>query len=357
MGRLVLGVCTACAVPGCDRELPAGEAVRVLSAFGAMGDTPGRFAYPRAICADDRTGTLWVIDKTGRVQQMDAAGGEVLSVWRMPETESGKPTGVTLGPGIDRADDHLLYIPDTHYHRIMIYRPPAPPVPGAGKRIEERPELVATFGTYGDGPGNMIFPTDVGVLPTPDGSRVERLYVSEYGGNDRVSAYDASFNFLFSFGSFGVDTAPGNIQFNRPQSVAVDLSPAAQKDAGGRGRLIVTDSRNDRVGVFTLDGKLLRWLGAETPGAAAAGAATFRIPYGIEVLGDGTALISEFEGCRVHRVDLLTGVTEGTWGHPGRGDGQLLAPWGVATMGERTFILDSGNNRVLGFQSPRRRAG
>jgi hypothetical protein len=372
LGRLVLGACAAWAVPGCDREMPAGEAVRVLSSFGAMGDTPGRFAYPRAICADDRTGTLWVIDKTGRVQQLDAADGEVLSVWRMPETESGKPTGVTLGPGLDRDNDHLLLIPDTHYHRIMIYRPPAPPsppAPGAGKRIEERPELVGSFGSYGDGPGNMIFPTDVGVLPTPDGSRIERLYVSEYGGNDRISAYDASFKFLFSFGSFGVDASPGNIQFNRPQSIAVDLSRAAQQDAGGRGRLIVTDSRNDRVGVFTLEGKLLRWIGGEepwtgtaataeaAPGASDEGAATFRIPYGIEVLGDGTALISEFEGCRVHRVDLLTGRTEGTWGHPGRGEGELLAPWGIATMGERTFILDSGNNRVLGFQTPRRRAG
>jgi hypothetical protein len=265
-----------------------------------------------------------------------------------------------------------MFVPDTHYSRIMVYRPASPPPADVEHRIEERPELVASFGTYGTGPGELIYPCDVAILPTPDGKRVERLYVSEYGGNDRVVAYDSSFNFLFAFGSFGQDDSPGNIQFNRPQSIDVDLSAAAKADSGGRGRLVVTDSRNHRVGVFTLEGRLLRWIGSAGSAGAmperpktreeavevlASGPATFRIPYGLELLGDGTALIAEFESCRVQRVDLTSRECLGTWGHPGRGEGELASPWGIATLGERTFILDSGNNRVLGFQTPRRKSG
>lgn len=345
-----LSVLMLAPIAGCDDEAPFGAPVRVEAVFGALGDTPGRFGYPRAMCADPKTDTLWIIDKLGRVQQLDARDGAVLAIWRMPEMKEGKPTGVTVGPGLDRDGDSLLYIADTHYNRVMIFRPPAP---APGQRHTECPELVASFGSYGNGPGEFIYPTDVAILPTPDGKRVERLYVGEYGGNDRVSVFDSSLRFLFSFGSYGEDASPDNIQFNRPQALEIDLSPEAQRDAGGRGRLVVADSRGNRVGVFTLEGKLLRWIGSAQTASREPG--SFRIPYGLHLMGDGTALVAEFENCRVQRIDLLTGASLGAWGCPGRGDGQLASPWGVTTLGNRTFILDSGNNRVLEFETPRRR--
>lgn len=340
------------ALCGCDSRLPMGAPVRVSATYGSLGDTPGRFAYPRAICADAATDSIWVIDKLARVQQLDAADGEVLAIWRMPEYELGKPTGLSIGPGLERDGETLLFVPDTHYNRVMIFRPPAPV---RGKRDMERPELVGTFGAYGDGPGQFIFPTDIGILPTADGKRVERLYITEYGGNDRVSVYDASLHFLFSFGRYGAGASAEDVQFDRPQSVEVDLTEAGRRDGGGRGRLVVTDSRNSRVGVFTLEGKLLRWFGSPERATDEAGA--FRIPYGLELLGDGTALVSEFGNNRVQRLDLETGESLGTWGKPGRGEGELVTPWGVAVIGDRTFILDSGNYRVLVTKTASRRGG
>src|SRR2546423_1001204 len=79
---------------------------------------------------------------------------------------------------------------------------------------------------------------------------VERIYVSEYGGNDRVSVFDKEHKFLVSFGRPGSGDQADPVEFNRPQSIGVD-----QK----RGRLVITDAVNHRVGVFTLDGKLVRW--------------------------------------------------------------------------------------------------
>ena len=58
----------------------------------------------------------------------------------------------------------------------------------------------------------------------------------------------------------------------------------------------------------------------------------------------------------MQRVDLETGESLGTFGVPGRRPGELFNPWEVEVIGERAWVLDSGNNRVVGFESPARRA-
>src|SRR5690242_10273665 len=135
--------------------------------------------------------------------------------------------------------DGLLYVADTHYFRVMAYRPPA--------SLDGKPDLVAQWGSYGNEPGQFIYPTDVAFTTAGNGS-VERIYVSEYGGNDRVSVFDKDHKFLFAFGHFGYGDGEG-IEFNRPQSIGMMGD-----------RLAVTDACNHRVGVFTLDGKLVRWI-------------------------------------------------------------------------------------------------
>jgi DNA-binding beta-propeller fold protein YncE len=255
---------------------------------------------------------------------------------------------VTVGPLLPAAEGrpessapYLLYVPDTHYHRVMVYEPP--------ERMGVEPRLIAKFGDYGKGPGQFIYPTDVAVVPGPDG-RAARLYVSEYGGNDRISVFDAKdFSFQFSFGVFGTGEEEGAgraaVEFNRPQAMGLDLA---------RGRMAVTDACNHRIGVFTLEGELVRWIGS--PGVAGTPEG-FAYPYGLALMGDGTALVSEYGGHDLKRVDLDTGETIGRFGRPGRGKGELSTPWGVAIAGETVYVLDSGNARVQGFPLSRVRDG
>lgn len=358
-GSLLPGLAFAFALPGCDDDVPIGEPVHVKATLGGLGDTPGRFACPRCLEADASTNTLWVIDKTGRVQQIDPKTGACLCIWKMPLTENGKPTGCTIA--IDDDGRPLLYVADTHYHRVMIYRADVP----VGNRTagksgtssnstepvaDDGPPLVASFGEYGTKAGQFIFPTDIAIVPKANGRGVSRIFVSEYGGNDRISAFDASFNCLFTFGTYGNDAAASNIQFDRPQSMIV----TTVKVAGSEPRLVVADSRNHRLGSFTLEGKLIGWFGDfEHPGN---GLGEFRIPYGLHDLGDGTALVAEYGNNRVQRLDLATGAGLGAWGTPGRGEGELFTPWAVMTLGTMTYVLDTGNNRVLGFATPRRRS-
>lgn len=310
--------------------------VRVVARIGEVGVSPGQFAYPRAVDFDGES--FWVIDKAARVQRFSAAG-EPLSLWSMPDFENGKPTGVTAAPDaqIDPTGRPVLWIPDTHYHRIIAYRladdPHAPP------------REVLRFGEYGQGPGQFIYPTDIAVLHGPDRKSVSRIYVAEYGGNDRISILEHDgpdrVRFVRSFGTFGLATSPAAVEFSRPQSIAVDES---------RREIVITDACNHRVGRFTLDGELIAWIGSPETAGDAPGA--FRYPYGLCLPGDGTALVSEFGNNRVQRLDLASGRSLGVYGRGGHGDGELAAPWGVTTARGLIFVLDSGNNRLLGFDAP-----
>ncbi len=340
----------------CDGPPPPGEPVPVSDVFGGLGDMPGRFGYPRALDVSPRgigvapaTGLLWIVDKTGRVQGLDPTTGICQVLWRMPDRELGKPVGLTVAPGRDEKGqwcEELLYIADTHYNRVMVYRPPA----ADRQSPAHEPTLVMSFGKYGTGPGEFRYPTDVAVLLAPGGKAVERIYVSEYGGNDRISIFDGEGSFLSSFGTFGAGRAgeavADAVQFDRPQSLSIET-------VAGKPELIVVDAHNHRVGRFTLEGELIRWFGSRDHPGDEPGA--FRYPYGLASLGDGTVLVCEFGNNRVQRIDLASGEGLGSWGRAGRGEGELAAPWAVGILGRTAYVLDSGNNRVLSFSAPRRK--
>jgi hypothetical protein len=323
------------------RDAPA--PIDVEAVLGEPGVHPGQFDYPRAMDAHD--GMLVVIDKSARVQVIDPESGDCLGGWRMPAWKLGKPTGVTVAPHPLEPGEVAIWVPDTHYHRVAVYD-----WPELDGRIREPddddyPEPVVEFGEYGAEGGQFIYTTDVAVIPGDD-TRAGRVYVSEYGGNDRVSIFERegdSFAFVRAFGTLGSGEDPAAIEFNRPQSIEINL---------GRGELVITDSCNHRVGRFTLEGELIAWIGS--PASAGEGLGSFRFPYGLALLRGGEALVAEFGNCRVQRIDLETGAGLGIRGEPGRSAGQLATPWAVEVIGRDAFVLDSGNSRVLRFRSPTR---
>lgn len=331
---------------GCGNVPPGDAPLPSPRDFGESGTAPGQFLYPRAI--DAGAGSVWVIDKTARVQRLDPDSGALVEWWQMPQWKLGKPTGVTVWTP-PAGDEAFVLVPDTHYHRVMIYAVARDPRRGSLHQGEGT--LVAQFGSYGEGDGEFVYPTDVLVVPNSRGTRIERLYVSEYGGHDRISIFEhagegpagGEYRFARSFGVFG--SGPG-VEFNRPQSMAFDPS---------REELVVTDACNHRVGRFTMDGALLGWIGMLGDRAPREGEGRFNYPYGLVAVGDGTVLVSEFGSGRVQRIDLATGSSVGTYGRPGRGEGELANPWSLALMGQWVFVLDSGHDRVQSFALPKAR--
>ncbi len=361
-------VATIAVLPGCDESSQPDQPLIVKAQFGEAGSFPGQFSYPRAIDTDGRS--LWVVDKLARVQQLDPQRGEPIRWFRMPQYKLGKPTGITIAPATypDGSIHEAIYIADTHYHRVLVYAHPTfDPVltqanespTGASERstVEDgyTPTLLASFGSFGDGPGEFIYPTDIAVTMTDDGRSIDRIFVSEYGGHDRISVFDSQYTFLYSFGILGEGDDPARIEFSRPQSMAITPDNTA---------LIVTDSCHHRLGRFALDGTLLNWIGSPdqttfdttdaTPHTPSATHSTVRLnyPYGLEMLDDGTVLVTEFGASELQHIDPIGGRSLGRFGSAGRGDGQLATPWASVVIGHTTFVLDSGNNRVVATHLP-----
>jgi DNA-binding beta-propeller fold protein YncE len=283
---------------GCDYAEAPGSSPPLLL-FGRSGTGPLEFDYPRA-AASGAAGELFVVDKGGRLQVLSQEG-EFLRDWTMPRIDAGKPTGLGVGP-----NGHL-YVADTHYGRVLVFSP-------TGERLR-------TIGSFGTDPGQFRLPTDVAI--EPGGS----FYVSEYGGNDRISRFSPDGTYLFDFG--GPDDGPARTR--RPQSLVLDAD----------GTLWVTDSCNHRVCHFGPGGELLG-----TFGSLGGGPGELRFPYGIDRLSDGTLVVCEYGNNRVQRF-TPQGESLGVWGAAGRQPGQVAYPWAaVVGAGDRVFVVDSGNNRI-----------
>lgn len=324
---------SAALVSGCLSK-PEGEVFRPTIIFGEPGLFPGQFSYPRAI--ESFGDSILVVDKSARIQRLEAKTGRYLGGFRMPEWDLGKPTGLTVGPSPFDPGSAVLYVADTHYHRVAVY--PIPDDPDADARRSVEP--LFSFGEYGTGLGQFVYVTDVAIDADDTGS-VCRIYVSEYGGNDRITVFELEGGQVvprFTFGYFADgpgEVGSSRVPFERPQAIEID----------DRAReLIVLDTCNHRIARLSMDGELIAWIG-DDPGEA-----TFLNPQGLVLLESRRALVAEFLGNRVQVVDLDSGKSLGTYGVAGRMPGELASPWAVTAIGDRGYVLDSGNNRVQGFR-------
>jgi len=324
-----------------DREMSAlraatprvDEPLAVQGAFAGVGRGAGQFNSPRVVACDERDGSIYAIDKDARVQRFSPAGA-TLAEWRLPKSDRGKPVGATVAPG-----GHLV-VADTHEHRVVCFSPSG--------------ELLWTLGGYGRGPGEFIYPTDIAFAP--DG----RLFVAEYGGNDRIQVFGPDRRHLYAFGRCG--TADG--EFLRPQALAFD----AERD-----ELFVADAGNHRIQVFTSDGEFRRALGG-----LGADAGRFSYPFGLlleigglpaDALGEAraglggpasrrTLIVAEHSNHRVQRIDAGTGESLRMAGGLGREPGRLKYPWAVAAAGRSPdgsqlfAVCDQGNSRIVFFTLP-----
>lgn len=343
--NLVLGataIASGVAAGGCGERSVTEESGRLVDAvvLGETGTHPGQFMYPRAmdVYEDESGRTIAVIiDKTARMQAIDLSDGSVVGSVLMPRFRNGMPTGVTVGVSLIDSDQMAVYVPDTHEHRVLVYSLPF------DMGIEGAVEPVFSFGVFGKENGEFVYPTDVLVMMGSDGA-VDELLISEYGGNDRITRHvvvrDGDEVGLQWAGQIGipsetVDGSDGVVALSRPQSIGIWNNDGVQE-------LIVLDSSHHRVGRLTMDGELIAWYNDDHDADFAA----MKFPYGVTILDDGSAMISEFGGNVVRRMDLASGMTIEMFGAPGRGDGELATPWASGVIDGKLVILDSGNNRI-----------
>lgn len=284
-------------IGGCSP--PTDGAGSVVAVFGGVGLGPGAFSYPRAI-ATSATGSVFIVDKSGRIQRF-SENGAFETAWRMPEIQQGKPVGITVHP------DGRIFVADTHYHRVMVFGP-------EGKRL-------ASFGREGTGDGSFLLPT--AVVIDADGF----IYVSEYGGNDRITRWSAD----LTFDRVVVDGEIEGRPLRRPADMVIDDEQT----------IWVADACNHRIVQLSRDGETLLTFGGRgrKPGE-------LRYPYSIDIGGDGSILVCEYGGDRLQRFSR-SGEFIASWGRSGRGVGELSGPWGaVYGAGHRVYVVDSMNSRI-----------
>lgn len=243
---------------------------------------------------------LYVLDNAGRVLVYDAEN-QLDRQWEMPDSEIGKPEGICL------LKNGQIAVADTHYHRVVFF--------------DDQGNVSKMLGEYGEAPGQFVYP--VSVVQDPAGN----IYVSEYGNNDRVQKFTEQGEFLLEFG--GVGTGPGEFQ-------------RAAGMIWHDGKIYVSDAVNNRIQVFSDDGRFLEILGTKTGGLP------LYYPYDIAIDRHHNQLyIVEYGAGRITKTDL-SGRVKGRYGKTGMNQGEFLTPWGLTVNSkDQVFVADTGNRLIV----------
>lgn len=181
-------------------------------------------------------------------------------------------------------------------------------------------DLLAEFGYYGTGDGQMQWPNSVAV------DQQGNVYVSDDWLN-RISIFTAEGTFVRHWGTSG--SGPGEL--NGPSGLAFD-----QDD-----NLLVVDSRNHRVQKFSKDGKCLA-----TWGKHGTGPGEFDTPWGITVDADGAVYVADWKNSRVQKCDE-NGRCLLQFGQPGNSPQDLNHPSDVAVDDDGdVYVADWANHKV-----------
>jgi sugar lactone lactonase YvrE len=302
---------------------------RALLTWGKKGDKPGEFYSPIGIAINSKD-EVFVTDLNNARVQKFSTDGKHLGGFDLPRDMPARRTNLAGGIAID--EQGLLYLSFMGQHKVAVYTE-------AGKLVRE-------WGKRGTGDGEFNQPG--GIVLGPGGT----VFVADQG-NHRIQKFTTEGKFLGKWGEHGSKPGqfngvePAGSRFGGPHFLALDR----------KGRLYTTEGAPCRVQQFSPDGKpLLAWgrRGKEPGGFGGEQLPGLRNPLGpIGILGDRQhgVWVSSLND----RVQLFTpeGKLVLSLGGSGKEPGQFARPHGMAFDSKgHLYVADAGNQRIQKFELP-----
>ena len=195
--------------------------------------------------------------------------------------------------------------------------------------------------------GYASFVEDSALSPLPAGSHTFKV-VCDY--NNEVTESNESNNeysrsYVISEASIGQETylfkhmwptLQQSWYFYEPKGIAIDET----------GNVYVTDSFNNRIQKYTLDGQfVVNW------GKYGNGNGEFDLPTGIAVDSQGYVYVADSDNTRIQKFNS-DGLFLAAWGTNGSGNGQFDQPRAIAVgPSGNIFVVDMENHRIQKFNA------
>ena len=217
---------------------------------------------------------------------------------------------ITSAHGLRIDHEGNIWAVDVKGHTVLKLNPAGRVVMVLGRRDEA-----------GVDPTHFNQPTDVAIAPNGD------FYITDGYGNSRVLKFARDGRFLHEWGKKG----SGEGEFNLPHSVVLD----------GEGQVYVADRENNRIQVFTPEGRFVRQLTG------------LGSPWGLAVTRDQEIFMADGRNNRVVKL-TRDGKVLGTFGSPGKKPGEFAyAHHLTVSPGGEVYVAEILNWRVQKFL-PRR---
>lgn len=317
-----------------------GEYIR---SWGSIGKADGSFDHPYAI-AIAADGSVYVAEKNNHRVQQFSATGEFMRKWggngkgkddQGNTNGSGNNDGEFLAPqGIAIAPNGNVVVADSGNHRIQIFKADG--------------TFIRKFGRSGSEEGQFNFPLGIAVAKNGE------LYVADTG-NNRIQQFSAEGGFIRKWNNAATSNTNNVLTPSGPSNGPNSQAPDPMMLTGPMAvtlvadQVLVSDSKNNRIQVFSLEGKFIRmW------GSTGSAKGSFDKPAGMALGSNGNLYVADGDNNRIQQFSYTTqeSLALRVWGSSGSDDGQFRDPVSVAiTANADILVVEKSNNRVQQFTS------
>lgn len=302
--------------------------------WGYGGSGPSRLNQPSAIAVGP-DGKVWVLDRDSvnfYVQRFNQSGDFELQFGGVASgtnyvSKFYNPKGLTVDA------KNRVWVTDNYLV--------------TGPRIQE----FDASGGYLSCIGGYQSWDDYDLQNRPSFHRLDGIVTFESNGATHVLACDSDKAHIREFDDKGTTVSirgswgKARGRMTNPGGVGVTAS----------GDVLVADTNNHRVDLFSGDGTFVGMLPSMIPPYAQKVVGGFDTPQGISVAGDDDVYVIEAKNNRVQKLSSMLGLIDPpiAWGANGNGTFEFNQPSAIAaetlTGKDRVYVADTGNDRIQVF--------